>query len=140
MSALESLIRIHRWQIDERRRQLSELEVLAERVRQDLLRLAEERRLEEAAANATFEASHGFPGYLRGALDRRATLERSLIEIGEQIVRARDALAEAFQEMKRYEIAAANRERHRQHQADRRERIDLDAVALENFRRRTGTA
>lgn len=140
MSALESLIRIHRWQIDERRRQLSELEILAERVRQDLLRLAEERKAEEAAANATFEASHAFPGYLRGALDRRATLERSLVEVGEQILRARDALAEAFQEMKRHEIASANRVRHRQQQADRRERIELDAVAVENFRRRTGTA
>ena len=140
MSTLESLIRIHRWQLDERRRQLAELEVLAERVRQDLLRLAEERRLEEAAANATFEASHAFPGYLRGALDRRATLERSLVEVGEQIVRTRDELADAFQEMKRYEIASANRERHRQHQADRRERIELDGIALENYRRRTGTA
>lgn len=140
MSTLDSLIRIHRWQLDERRRQLAELEVLSERVRQDLLRLAEERKLEEAAANASFEAQHGFPGYIRGALDRRATLERSLAEVEDQISRARDALAEAFQEMKRYEIASANRDRHRRQQADRRERIELDAVALENFRRRTGTA
>jgi len=140
VSTLESLIRIHRWQLDERRRQVVELEVLAERVRQDLLRLAEERKLEEAAADASLEAKYGFPGYIRGALDRRATLERSLGEVEGQIARAREAVAEAFQEMKRYEIAAANRERHRRHQADRRERIELDGIALDNYRRRTGTA
>jgi flagellar FliJ protein len=42
-STLDSLIRLHRWQVDERRRQLAELEGLAEKLRQEMLRLAEER-------------------------------------------------------------------------------------------------
>ncbi|HTZ81343.1 MAG TPA: flagellar FliJ family protein [Stellaceae bacterium] len=140
MSTFDTLIRIHRWQVDERRRQLVELEVLAERVRQDLQRLAEERELEAAVADASPEAHYGYAGYIRGALDRRATLERSLAEAEEQIVQAREAVAAAFQEMKRYEIAAANRERHRRQLADRRERLELDGIALDNYRRRSGAA
>ena len=138
MSTLETLIRLHRWQVDERRRHVAELEGLAEKLHLELARLAEERRAEEAAATASFEAQQAYPGYIRRALERQRTIERSKAEVEGQILQARDALAEAFQELKRYEIASANRERHRIHQANRRERIETDAIAIENFRRRAG--
>jgi flagellar protein FliJ len=138
MSTLESLVRLHRWQTDERRRNVAELEVLAEKLRAELLRVAEERIAEQAAAGASFLARHVYPGYLRRSLERQKTLEQSLAEVEAQTVQARDALAEAFQELKRYEIAAANRERQRQTANRRRERLETDAVALENFRRSSG--
>ena len=37
MSTLESLIRIDRWQLDERRRHVGELEGLAEKLRQEII-------------------------------------------------------------------------------------------------------
>ncbi len=138
MSTLDSLIRLHRWQVDERRRQVAELEALSARLRGELVRLAEERAREQSAAGASFLAQHVYPGYIRRALERQKTLERSLAEAEAQILQARDALAEAFQELKRYEIAAANRERLRMNAAARRERLETDAIAIENFRRAGG--
>jgi flagellar FliJ protein len=137
-STLDSLIRLHRWQVDERRRQLAELEGLAEKLRQEMVRLAEERTAEQTAASASFLARHVYPGYIRRALERQKTLEQSLAEADVQIVQARDALADSFQELKRYEIAAANRERLRMNAAARRERIETDAIAIENYRRANG--
>jgi flagellar export protein FliJ len=139
MSTLDSLIRLHRWQVDERRRQVAELEGLAEKLRQELARLAEEQAAEQTAAGASFLARHVYPGYIRRALDRQKTLEQSLAETEAQTAQARDALAEAFQELKRYEIAHASRERLRLNAATRRERIETDAIAIENFRRAKGT-
>jgi len=136
---MESLVRLHRWQVDERRRHLAELDGLAERLRQELERLGEEERSEAAAAADSMEAKFGYAGYIRHVMERRRTLEQSLAEVEAQIVQARDALAEAFEEMKRYETAAANRERLRLQRAARREGIELDALAIENFRRRSGT-
>ena len=138
MSTLESLIRLHRWQVDERRRRVAELEALSQKLRQELARLAEERANEQAAANASFLARHVYPGYIRRALDRQKTLEQSLAETEAQTLQARDALAEAFQELKRYEVASANRERLRISAAARRERLDTDAIAIETFRRANG--
>lgn len=135
---LDTLIRLHRWQVDERRRQVAELEGFAEKLRQDLVKLAEERAAESAAAGTNLLTRHVYPGYIRRALHRQKTLEQSLAETEQQIVAARDALAEAFQELKRYEIAQANRERLRMNAAARRERIETDAIAIENFRRRAG--
>ena len=40
MSMVENLLRLHRWQLEERRRYLGELESLAERLRADAQRLA----------------------------------------------------------------------------------------------------
>ena len=137
-STLDSLIRLHRWQVDERRRQLAELEGLAEKLRQEMVRLAEERAAEQTAASASFLARHVYPGYIRRALERQKTLEQSLAEADVQIVQARDALADSFQELKRYEVAAANRERLRMNAAARRERIETDAIAIENYRHANG--
>ena len=138
MSTLDSLIRLHRWQVDERRRQLAELEALALKLRQELARLAEEHTNEQAAAGTSFLARHVYPGYLRRAMERQKTLEQSLAETEAQTLGARDALAAAFQELKRYEVASASRERLRISAAARRERLETDAVAIANFRRANG--
>jgi len=138
MSTLESLIRLHRWQVDERRRQVVELEGFSEKLRQEMARLAEERAAEQAAAGASFLARHVYPGYIRRALERQKTLEQSLAETEAQIAQARDALAEAFQELKRYEVASANRDRLRMTADARRERLETDAIAIANFRRAGG--
>jgi len=139
MSTLESLIRLHRWKLDERRRQLAELEGFAERLRQDRQRLDEEHAREQQVAAGSFEGQLAYPGYLQHARERQTTLERSLTETDGQILRAREALADAFQELKRHEIAAASRDYQRRQQLARRERIELDAVAIENYRRKSGT-
>lgn len=135
---LDTLIRLHRWQVDERRRQVADLEGFAEKLRQDLVKLAEERATESQAAGTNLLTRHVYPGYIRRALQRQKTLEQSLAETEQQIVTARDVLAEAFQQLKRYEVAQANRERLRMNAAARRERIETDAIAAENFRRRAG--
>jgi len=137
---MESLIRLHRWQVDERRRNLAELEGLAERLHDELRRLAEEQQAEADAASVSLEAQFGFAGYIRQAMERQRTLEKSQADAEVQILQAREALAQAFEEMKRYEIAAANRDRLRLQRIARREAIELDALAIENFRRRSGTS
>jgi flagellar protein FliJ len=71
-------------------------------------------------------------------MERQKTLEQSLAETEAQTLAAREALAEAFQELKRYEVAQASRERLRISAAARRERLETDAVAIETFRRANG--
>ena len=89
-STLESLIRLHRWQVDERRRQVAELEGFAEKLRQEMARLAEERAAEQTAAGASFLARHVYPGYIRRALERQKTLEKSLATAEEYVTRGND--------------------------------------------------
>jgi flagellar FliJ protein len=138
VSALDSLIRINRYKLDERRRQVAELERLVERLRAESLRLEQELTSEQQVAAASFEAGHAYAGYARDLIDRRHKLAASIAEVDGQIETARAALAESFREVKRYEITAANRAKRERMTAERRQRIAQDEVALQIYRRRAG--
>ena len=138
MSALESLVRLHRWQLDERRRDLATLEDLAAKLVEERARLDAEDVREQAAASASPEAAFGYAAYARGLIDRRRKLKRSRAETAERIVEAREALAAAFAELKRYEIAVATRLRQQQQQEARRQQQVLDDIGTEGFRRKSG--
>ena len=136
MSALDSLIRLHRWQLDERKRHLADLEALAETLRDERSRLVLEEQREQAAASASPEAAFAYAGYAHGLIERRRKLLQSLAEIDGQIAKAREDLAEAFQEVKRYEITAASRLRQQQIREQRRQQRALDELGVAAFRRR----
>ena len=137
MSALESLIRLHRWQLDERRRQLADLDQLLHKLRQEEVRLEAEAKAEQEAASASSEAALGYAGYARQLVERRRKLPQSIAEVEQQLVLAREALAEAFQEVKRYEITLSNRQRQQRQKLERRQQAALDDLAIEGYRRKT---
>ncbi len=136
MSALESLIRLHRWQVNERQRHMADLEGLAAQLTEEHRRLEREDAREQAAAAASPEAAFTYAAYARQLIERRRKLALSQAEVAEQIERSRGVLAEAFQEVKRYEIMAANRTRQQQRREARRQQQVLDDLNSEAFRRR----
>jgi flagellar protein FliJ len=138
MSALESLIRLYRWQLDERKRHLADLEGLAARLREDEHRLEEENAREQALVATSPEAAYVYAGYARNLIERRRKLRQSQAEVAQQIVEARDALADAFQEVKRYEITAASRARLENEREERRQQQVMDGLGADAFRRRNG--
>jgi flagellar protein FliJ len=138
MSTLESLIRINRWKLDERRRQLAELERLFERLGDESVRLEQELSSEQRAAGASLEAGYAYAGYARDLIARRQKLAASISEVEGQLMVAREALAESFGEVKRYEIAAANRQKRDRLAVERRQRTVQDELALQVYRRNDG--
>jgi flagellar export protein FliJ len=135
MSALESLIRLNRWQLDERRRQLADLDSLADKLRQEQARLAAEQADEQRTAARSPEAGAAYGAYARRLIERRHKLEQSLAAVEQQTVLARDALAEAYREVKRYEIAAANRAAKQRQALAKQQQRTLDDMGIETFRR-----
>ncbi len=135
MSTLDSLIRLHRWQLDEQRRCVAELEQLAATLRSDLQRLDAEHELERDFASKTPEASFGYATYAGAVIERRRKLMHSLAEAEQRTAAARETLAEAFQEAKRYEIAAANRILHQRRTQERVEQGTMDELASNAHRR-----
>lgn len=136
MSALDSLIRLHRWQLDERRRQLAELDALGEKLRQEQTRLASEEQSEQAAASASHEAATAYGNYATRLIERRDRLQKSLASVQQQIAEARETLAETYREVKRYEIASANRAMQQRKRLARAQQRTLDELAIENYRRK----
>jgi flagellar protein FliJ len=138
MSALDQLIRLHRWRLDELRRHLTDVEALAAKLEEQRRRLDTDDKREQSLAGASAEAAFAYPAYARQLIERRRKLAQSQSEAAEQIAKAQAALAEAFQELKRYETAAANRVRQQQRREQTRQQQALDEIGVDRFRRRRG--
>jgi flagellar FliJ protein len=137
MSDLKGLIRLARWQVDERRRELATLEEFAAKLAEERRRLEAEDERERAAATASPEAAFSYPAYARVMRERRLKLQQSQDEVAGQVARGRDALAEAFQDLKRYELAAEHRAKLAEQREARRQQQTMDDLGIEGFRRKT---
>ena len=135
MSALNNMIRVHRWILDEKRQRLAEIERFAQRMHDDLQRLEEHMEAEQAAAKSSFEGTVAYATFYSAALERRRRLQATLENLDQQVATARDEVQSAFEELKKYELA---RNRLDQQEAERRRRIEqltLDEVGTSLYRR-----
>ena len=109
MSVLDNRLRHHRWELDERRRFLAELETLAARLRRDAQRLHWEIEQETGAARIEQKPGVVYPIFVQPLLERRKKLEGSIVEIEAQIAEARETVATAEQEVSLCEAAWTHR-------------------------------
>ena len=132
--ALASMIRLHRWMLDEKRRNLADLQVFAEKLREDLAQL--ERDLEDQKTAADGEAGLAYSSYVSAALDRRKKVEGTIANLEGEIEAAREDVAESFRELKRFEAAHESQQAQAKAERNRRERISQDELAVGLYRRR----
>ena len=136
MKGLEGLIRLQRWRLDESRRRLTELDRLKAEFQGKQRNLEAEIAREQGLAAADGEGGRAWSSFAARALERRATLARSVAEADAALAAAGEEVNEAFRELKKLELAVERAERRQQEAAQRREQLRLDAVALDMHRRR----
>jgi flagellar protein FliJ len=135
---LHSLIRLHRWQVDEHRRRLAERIRRAEDLHEQARRLEREIAEEQARSRTDpLEAGTAYADYARAAIDRRENTAKAIEDAEAHVTAARDALAEAYRALRTLETAQAERERLRAMEQERRERTVLDEVGIQAHRRRS---
>ncbi|MEI8394232.1 MAG: flagellar FliJ family protein [Rhodospirillaceae bacterium] len=136
MADLRPLIRLHRWRLDEKQRTLSELRGHEDHLINESAQLEEEIKTEQHAVHGNFEVSFGYAAFARAAIGRRQRLAAALEEIRSRIAAATDALAEAFQELKRYELAQEERVKQEKLKLKHKENELLDETAAIGFQRK----
>jgi flagellar export protein FliJ len=127
---------LHRWQLNEKRRHLVELERLAQRLAAQIRELEVEIRNEQQVAGSSTEAAMTYGDYARAATGRREKLDASLAELQSQRVVAKEEVAEAYRELKKYELVKVRNQRLANKRRQRQEQQVLDEVGLNQFRRR----
>lgn len=138
MKGLAALIRLHSWRLDEKRRELADLQRLEDQLLADAQRLEAEMAAEqEFAAKNSDTGAFSYGGFAIGVIERRKRIAASIAEVRRRIDDKRAEVAEAFQELKRYEITQAERKKRQQAEANRRAQADLDEISLEQYQRRT---
>lgn len=134
---IKNLIRLHEWNVDEKRRKLGELLRLRSELEDQMKQLEADliRQQEAAAADPTL-AGLTYGNYAEQVIQRRENLQDSINQMEFVIGHAQDELSEAYQELKKYEIVDRNRQRRYELEEARREQIMLDEVALNQHRRK----
>ncbi len=138
MKSRDTLLRLKRFQVDEKRRQLVQIETMIaefERMANDLDR---EILHDQEKAGIHDIAHYAYPTYAKAAMARRDNLKRSADELAGQLTDAQDALAEAFEELKKVELLE-ERDVARERVADAaRDQAEMDRTGLSRTEMRAG--
>lgn len=134
--SLKTIIRLQKLQLDEKRRVLAELHTLADRLRNEIEKVKQEIAHEQETVRDDFSVSFTYSNFAQAALERGRRLGQSLAQVEAQIEIATDEMAEAFQELKRYELAEEERQKRERDKQKRKDAAMLDETALVGFRRR----
>jgi flagellar FliJ protein len=134
MKSRETLIRLKKFQVDEKRRKVAQIETMIaefERMAGDLER---EIRVEQDRAGIHDPAHFAYPTYAKAAIARRENLKRSADELRGQLEAAKGALDDALDELKKAELLD-ERDQMREREADSAlEQSELEAIGLMRLR------
>ena len=134
MKGVDGMIRLQKWQLDEKRRELSDMEVM----RHDLLgraaALEDEMRTEQHHA-ATSESGYAYGAYASGVIERRRVLQTSIREVERSIDAKKREISEAFQDLKKYEILAERQVIREKEAEAKKAQANIDEISLNMFRR-----
>jgi len=128
MKSRETLIRLKKFQVDEKRRRVAQIEAMIadfERMAADLDR---EVANEERRAGISDPAHFAYPTYARAARTRRQKIVHSADELRGQLDGARSELEIAFDEMKKVEILQDREAAAERAEENRREQVEMDRI------------
>jgi flagellar export protein FliJ len=130
MKSRDTLIRLKKFQVDEKRRRVAQIETMIadfDRMAADLDR---EIHVEQDKAGITDPAHYAYPTYARAAMTRRDNLKRSADELKDQLAEAKDMLAEAFEELKKVELLDERDQLRDRAASDARDQAEMDRIGL----------
>jgi flagellar protein FliJ len=104
MKSRETLIRLKRFQVDEKRRRVAQIEMMIAEFDRMATELNREIAGEEQKAGISDPGHFAYPTYAKAATQRRDNLKRSADELTAQLEEAKAELGEAFEELKKAEI------------------------------------
>ena len=134
---LHTLIRVRKWDVDEKQRAVGALLRDEEKILDFQAALAREMEEEKAlVGQAVPSARMTFEPYIQRGKQRRQNLEAALILIRQKIDQAREELAEAYRRFKTFEITQDQRDAAEEAEENRVEQITIDEMGIDLHRRK----
>ena len=130
MKSRKSLIQLRRFEVDERRQTVADIETMKGELQQMVIDLERQIEVEQEKAGVSDVNHFAYPTFAKAAIVRRDNLKNSCAELETKLEEARDQLAEAFEELKKVElIEERDAERVRVHEAAK-EQAELDEIGI----------
>ena len=133
MKSRETLIRLKKFQVDEKRRKVAQIESMIAEFDRIAAELDREIKVEQDRAGIHDPAHFAYRSYAKAAITRRENLQRSAGELKGQLDDAQAALGEAFEELKKVEMLDERDQAREKAEASAREQAELDRIAAIRF-------
>ena len=129
MKSRETLVRLKKFQLDEKRRKVAQIETMIAEFDRMSGELDREIRIEQDRAGIHDPAHFAYPTYAKAAITRRENLKRSVDELRIQLEDAKSALGEAADDLKKVELLDV-RDQMRERETDTSDPINLHEAGL----------
>ncbi len=133
MKSRETLIRLKKFQVDEKRRKVAQIEAMIAEFDRIAAELDREIKLEQDRAGIHDPSHFAYPTYAKAAIARRENLKRSADELKVQVDDAKAMLGEAFEELKKVEMLDERDHAREKAEQNAREQAELDRIAAMRF-------
>jgi flagellar FliJ protein len=130
MKSRETLIRLKKFQVDEKRRTVMQIEGMIAEFERMATDLEREIKTEQDRAGIHDPGHFAYPTYAKAAIQRRENLTRSADELKGQLEDAKSALSQAFEELKKVELLDERDQMRERAAESAAEQSDLDAIGL----------
>jgi flagellar export protein FliJ len=130
MKSRDTLIRLKKFQVDERRRKVAQIESMIAEFERMAADLDREIKTEQERAGIHDPAHFAYPTYAKAAMARKENLKRSADELKTQLDDAKAALGEAFEELKKVELLDERDQARERADENAREQSELDTIGL----------
>ena len=137
MKSRESLIRLKRYQVDEKRRQLAQIEAMMADFERMAAELDREVAIEQEKSGITDIGHYAYPTYAKAAAQRRDNLLDSAQNLRGQLEAAQDELAEAVEDLKKVELLEERDQERERDAVASREQTELEGLS-QSRRARSG--
>jgi flagellar export protein FliJ len=128
MKSRETLIRLKKFHVDEKRRKVNQIESMIAEFDRMATDLDREIATEQDRAGIHDPAHFAYPTYAKAAIQRRENLKRSADELKVQLEDAKIVLQEAFEELKKVELLDERDQLRERTAENAREQTELDAI------------
>ena len=120
-SRSESLIRLKKFQVDEKRRQVAQIEMMIADFERMASELDQQIEIEHTKTGISDVAHFAYSTFAKAALTRRDNLLNSANDMKGKLEAAQDALAEALEDLKKVELLDQ-----REHQREAAEQLKVE--------------
>ena len=128
MKSRETLIRLRRFDVDEHRQKVTDIETMIADFQQMAADLDRQIEVEQEKAGVSDVNHYAYPTFAKAAVERRQNLVASIGELETKLEVARGELAEAFEELKKVELMQERDAEQGRVYAKAAEQADLDEI------------
>jgi len=128
MKSRNTLIRLKKFQLDDKRRKVAQIEAMIADFQRMAGDLEREIVAEQERAGIHDPAHFAYPTYAKAAITRRENLKRSTEELMVQLDEAKVTLQESFEDLKKVELLDERDQVRDRAAEEAREQADLDTI------------